>query len=554
MSFSFIDIEEEKSRVIFFAFIFIILIYFLTAYLLLLVIENSFNSVFLSEQKNIILFPPLKHILIALGAAVLAAFLHWSFSTSNLIPKMSLAVGAEPIDPKDTYHQYFKSIVDEVSVAIGGRQIEPVVIRASYMNAFSLNDFEGQAVIGITEGLLSRLNRAQIEAVVAHEAGHIASGDCLNATVLCSLGELYEEGLLRVKSGLKQVRGRPGLFLFFVFLVLSLMEFLSKALRSFLSRQRELRADAVAVRLTRNPLSLAEALKLISRNWKGQGLPGESLQSIFIVNPQFDELDENEGIFSDLFSTHPPVKNRVDVLLSMAHLDEITLEENLKNFVRVSPVAKPEFRLEPEVDASLVANKWFIFKDAKWEGPFGLDELKSFSWLLPTMWIKPEDSGQIKMAYDDEGIKGLFSKSVQQERKEFICPHCKTALQEINYEGAPVLKCSYCQGIFVDDDKISRILIREDYAPSEEVKRLAKVIIESKDKLPAKNYHSNPAWFLNCPKCKAKMHRQLFVYSYPVEIDRCISCSGLWFDKSELEILQYIYQEKRDILYKIEPG
>ena len=60
--------------------------------------------------------------------------------------------------------------MDEVSIAIGGRPIEAMVIRSASMNAFALEDFSGRAIIGITEGLLSRLNRAPIEAVVAHEA------------------------------------------------------------------------------------------------------------------------------------------------------------------------------------------------------------------------------------------------------------------------------------------------------------------------------------------------------------------------------------------------
>lgn len=544
MPFSFIEIEEEKSRVIAFAFIFIIIVYFLTAYLLLLVVENCFHFYFFTGEKLPFFHPSLKHVSLTLGIAILAAFIHWSFSISNLIGRMSLAIGADPIDPKDTYHQYFKNIVDEVSVAIGGRKIEPRVIRSSCMNAFALDDFDGHAVIGITEGLLSRLNRAQIEAVVGHEAGHIASKDCLNTTVLCSLGEIYEESLARVKSGLVNMKGRGALFLFLVFVVLALMELLSKALRCFLSRQRELRADAASVRLTRDPLSLAEALKLISRNWRGEGAPGENLQSIFIVNPQFDELDEKEGTFSDLFSTHPPVKKRVTALLSMAHLDENTLEQNLKNFRRVSPVAKPEFSL----GVPAIPKRWLIFKDGNWDGPFSLDELKSISGLFPTQWVKSAGEDQVKMACDEPGLKELFRESPQ-EQEEFLCPHCKVSLQGVNYEGVPILKCTYCEGAFVEYEKVSRILIREDYVPSEEMVRLAKVIIESKDKLCLKNSENNLAWVVDCPKCKRKMHRQFFVYSYPVEVDRCINCSGVWFDKYELEILQYIYENRKDILY-----
>jgi len=547
MPFSFIDIEEKKSRAIALLFIFIILIYFFTAYLLLLVVENSIFLNWHVEGRSGFFFPPTRHVLAVLLAALFAAFLHWALSTDNLIAKLAMAAGAIPLDPQDTYHQYFSNIVDEVSIAIGGRKIEPMVIRSASLNAFSIADFQGRSVIGITEGLLSRLNRSHIEAVVAHEAGHIASGDSLPATVLASLGELYEEVLGRVQSGIGHSRGRGTLFLWLIYLVLMLTSFLSKLLRFFLSREREFRADAIAVRLTREPLSLAEALKLISRGWRGNGAAGEYLQSIFIINPRHEDLDETEGLYPDMFSTHPPVKKRVAVLLSMAHLDEKALDERLKNFQRVSPVAKPEF----VPDDTPAANKWFVFNTGAWQGPFASEELKGLAWFLPTQWIKPEGQEQVKMACDEPQLQGLFRTTQAEpgQTGEFLCPTCKVPLGRLQYEGASILKCSYCSGAFVEDEKIGRIMIRQDYTPSEEIVRLAKIIAASKDEMRLKEYDTKPVWARSCPKCKQQMHRQFFVYSYPVEIDRCIMCSGVWFDKNELELLQYIFEHKEDFLY-----
>lgn len=546
MSFSFIDIEKEKSRVIAFLFISIILIYFVTAYLLLIVLEYSVGFPFSLEGTRSSLLPPLKHAGIALVIAFFAALFHWSISTGNLIEKLTLAAGAIPTDLRDTYHQYFQNIVEEVSVAIGGRKIEPWIIQSPGMNAFALEDFEGRAIIGITEGLLSRLNRAQIEAVVGHEAGHIASGDCLATTVSCALGEIYEESLARVKSGLKRARGRAGMLLLLVMLVLSLMHFLSRLLRCFISREREFRADAVGVRLTRDPLSLAEALELIRRNWRGEGAQGENLESIFIVNPRFSELDEKEGTLSDLFSTHPPVSKRMNILLSMAHMDEKTLDVNLKNFKRVSPVAKPEF---PSGGAGTVtAKKWQVFEEGKWEGPFTLDELRNTQELLPAQWVREEGGGEISPAYEHAELMNLFTKAPGQT-DNFLCPNCKVALQEYHYEGSPVLKCAYCQGTFVEYNRVSTILIRQDYLPSDEIERMAKMVYDSKQKIVYRQADPQAAWVADCPKCKRKMRRQFFVYSYPVVIDRCVSCSGVWLDKDELEVLQYIYEHKEKFLY-----
>ncbi|MFH1201426.1 MAG: zinc metalloprotease HtpX [Candidatus Omnitrophota bacterium] len=540
MPFSFIEIEEKKSRSIFILFIVLILFYFLTAWFILVICRNIL-FVNLNEYQFAGGLPDAKLTLAAFFIALIVAFLHWTVSTSNLIEKISLAIDASPIDTKDTYHQYLKNIVDEVSVAVGGRRIEAYVIPVSALNAFSLVDTNGIAVIGVTEGLLTRLNRAQIEAVVGHEAGHIVSGDCFTTTITCSLSELYKESLSKLKSGLKKIRGRAGAFVALIFLVLIIMDFLNKILKCFISRQREYRADAIAVRLTRNPLSLAQALKLISQKWHGAGIAGENLESIFIVNPQVQALDDEEGLIAGLFSTHPPVNKRIEVLLNMGHSDELTLEESLKTAVRVSPVAKAEFSEGPPQGNK----RWLVSKEGIWQGPFTIEELKTLKGFLPTDWIKLEGHDQILEAFQDEDLACAFGIKKKVEDKDFPCPHCRTELPEINYEGVPIKKCSYCEGSFVEYGKISRIFIRQDKKFSEDLVNFAEAVL--KTKLKYENFKaSSPqsTWILDCPKCHKKMHRQFFVYSYPVEIDRCQYCAGVWFDKEELEALQYIYEHK----------
>lgn len=314
MPFSFIEIEKRKSYAIIFSFIGIVLFYFVTAYLLLIVVEIFLaNS---SETKNFVFsLPSLNHTLIAFLIASLVGLVHWLFSTSNIIDKLSIAAGAYPIDPKDYYHQVLRNIVDEASVATGGMRIEAMVIPSVATNAFSIQDFEGRSVVGITEGLLCKLSRAQLEGVIAHEVAHIVSKDALISSVVCSLSELYEESIKKLSEGLADSRRRDELGTYLILLVLVIMNFLSKMLNLFLSRQREYRADAVAVRLCRNPVALAEALKLISTNWSGIGSDGERLGSIFIINPQLDPIDESDNLIADLFSSHPPIKKRMQVLL-----------------------------------------------------------------------------------------------------------------------------------------------------------------------------------------------------------------------------------------------
>ena len=540
MPFSFIEIEQKKTRVIGFLFVFIVLFYFLTAFLVLLILENSVLASFTEHRISGFVFPSFSHILMAFGIAFLAGYIHWTTSTANLINRICLILGASPIDEKDVYHQYLKNIIDEVSVAIGGRPLEATVISSASMNAFALEDFNGRAVIGVTEGLLSRLSRAQIEAVVGHEAGHMISGDCLSTTVTCALSEIYEATLSKIGAGLRNTRGRGGVLLLLLYIVIGFMNFMSKLIRYFISRQREYRADAISVRLTRDPLSLAEALKLISAGWRGGGTPEAKMQSIFIVNPTFDTLDETEGLFADMFSTHPPISKRIAILTDMAHLDEKTLEENLKNFKRVSPVATAEF----EPGSPAVAVRWFVFMNQAWIGPYALEDLMTLEGFKPDAWVRPEGQTTVKHAYEEQGLLNLFKEDGKEAN--FNCPHCKTPLEELSYEGAPIQKCSFCGGVFVEQNKISRILIRRDKEFSEEAVRLAQVVMKEREKFVTGmgRFKLKNSWLLDCPKCARKMRRQFFVYSYPVEIDRCIHCEGAWFDRQELEILQYIYEHK----------
>ena len=101
---------------------------------------------------------------------------------------------------------------------------------------------------------------------------------------------------------------------------------LSYLLNLFISREREYRADAAAVRMSRNPIALAETLHLLSRSWRGAGFIGSGFEMLCIVNPTATALDESEGFWADLLSTHPPLKKRIDILLAMARVSITELD------------------------------------------------------------------------------------------------------------------------------------------------------------------------------------------------------------------------------------
>ncbi len=479
MPYSFIEIERKKNWLIVLVFIFLVLLYFLIAEALWLIIKFFFLL-----EARVFEVPPIfsiKELTYVFLISLIIAVFHWYLSTKDMLNRiLELLCAVEP-DPKDTYHHIFKNIVEEVSVATGGKKIRPYVIPTAGLNAFAISDFKRDAVIGITEGLLARLNRSQLEGVIGHEAAHIASGDSLLATVSSSLFGIYSGLLEVVKRGISHTRraSRGTALLLLIFIVLSISQFINLLLNMFLSRQKEHRADAVSVRLTRNPISLAEALYIISRSWRGVGQIPDSLAPIFIMSPDLNRLEESEGLFSNLFSTHPPTEVRLKILLDMAHSDISTLKSGIRNKQKI------------------------LIED-------GLIEIK--------------------------------------EAQRFLCPQCNQPLGEILYEGAPVFRCHFCGGVFANRDVVPRIIIREDFAFNPSIERLAEIVLKTYSQgIKAGNF--KVVYKLDCPKCKGKMVRGFFSYGYPIEVDSCQSCQYVWFDKDELETLQFLserFKLKRD--------
>jgi len=394
--------------------------------------------------------------LVALAAAVI----HSLFSIQNATRFISQNLGTVDIDNTDTYHKRFATIVSEVNVATGNKyKIKPVVIPTVAMNAFAISDNKKNAVLGVTEGLLSKLNRQQLQAVVAHEVGHIVSGDSFQTTIGCSLFGIYSAMLRALKKifsgGGRHYRssGRGGggiiLFLFVIYLVLSLMQFFYGMIRMALSRDRELRADALAVRMTRDPLSLSEALYAISRGWRGIGNIDENLEALFIINPAKNAVDEKEGAWADMMSTHPPIKKRINVLAKLAH-DEI---RNVQEKILSQEKLKESMR---EVPADKKQPRWMLLdKQQKWQGPFTVIQMMTLGLVTPLTTMKALDRDVISLAKDEPLLRPLFDDRAKGlSRSSCDCPKCSHALIEEEYEGTVVQRCVFCDGVLLEKDKM----------------------------------------------------------------------------------------------------
>lgn len=553
MPYSFTKIEKDKTKTIGFVFFFLILFYFVSLWVITTVVK-TFIGIQMQMQETTFHFSflSLPQILIILGSAMIVGYVHWNYTTSNLIIKILGVLKAEKLTPNDIYHQMFENIVEEVSVATGGRKLEGVVIPTSAMNAFAVADFSGRAVIGVTEGMLARLTRAQLEAVVGHEAAHIVSGDCLATTVTTSLFELYS-GLLRgfeavFRGGRRgynvHIRGGGGggaaiiILSLLIYALLWITKLLSQLVRLFISRQREYRADAIAVRLTRDPLSLAEVLYAIAYRWRGGGLPAQELESIFIVNPMYAAIDEESGLFAEMFSTHPPMSGRLDVLLDMAHTDaELLIKEVERKWQRARTIV-------PEADATSI--QWMINKEGDWKGPYNLMQMATLGWMHPETWIQRVGGSNVQMAYEDQDINRLVNKNTGGVQSgSGLCPKCRLPLNLVTYEGTEIQKCWSCRGTLVRENDIQRIIIRHEVGFSDKVKRIAEGIQKEDKSGVFKVINRDPKTLLTCPKCQqshAKMMRMFYTEAYHVEIDKCFKCGLIWFDTDELEVLQHLIE------------
>lgn len=231
--------------------------------------------------------------------------------------------GASEADPEA--HRPLLNVVEEMAIAAGVPPPKTYVMPSAGMNAFAAGRRPEEACVAVTTGLLDRLNREELQGVVAHELAHVKSRDTLYnvcAAVLVGaialLSDLFLRGTLwgrrsRTEEGGGGGRGNAAFFVLALLLAI-LAPLAARLLQMSISRQREYHADAAAAGFTRNPLGLASALSKIALG--GAQVPGENrgTQHLFIVNP----LREFGPDASALMSTHPPTELRIQRLRAMA--------------------------------------------------------------------------------------------------------------------------------------------------------------------------------------------------------------------------------------------
>ena len=214
--------------------------------------------------------------------------------------------GAEPISKKDAPEFY--SIVESLSITAGLPMPKLYIINDSSMNAFAAGTDPENSVICATTGLLENMDKVEIEGVMAHEISHIKNYDIrvsMAAVALTAVIGVLSDIVLRfifLNDDDEDSKNPIALILGLFFVLISPL--LATITRLAISRQREFLADATAVSLTRYPDGLISALEKLKNN-KPLERQNSTTASLFISNPM------KQGFFQRLFSTHPPLDDRI---------------------------------------------------------------------------------------------------------------------------------------------------------------------------------------------------------------------------------------------------
>ncbi|MBU4330069.1 MAG: zinc metalloprotease HtpX [Acidobacteria bacterium] len=240
--------------------------------------------------------------------------------------KIALAVSrARPVEKKEYPHLF--NVVEGLAVAAGIPQPRCYVIDDSAPNAFASGRNPKNSVIAVTTGLLDKLNRAELEGVVAHEMSHIKNYDILVQTlavVMVGVIALLSDWIMRVffwggrgrrrSGGSRNRSGDAGAIFLVIGLALAILSpLIAQLLRLAVSRKREFLADASSVMLTRYPPGLISALRKLSADTEPLEVANKATAHMYIINP----LKEHKGAMNKLFSTHPPIEDRIAALESL---------------------------------------------------------------------------------------------------------------------------------------------------------------------------------------------------------------------------------------------
>ncbi|MCB0981529.1 MAG: M48 family metallopeptidase [Acidimicrobiaceae bacterium] len=230
---------------------------------------------------------------------------------------------ARPADPQQ--YQRLHNLVEGLCIASGLPKPRVYVIDDPAPNAFATGRDPKHAAIAVTSGLLEKMNRVELEGVVAHELSHIKNYDILVSTLAVTLvgavallsnlaiRMMWWNGGRERRDGDHRDGGNPLALIGFVFLILSPIA--AKAMQAAVSRRRETLADVSACQMTRYPPGLISALEKLKEDTTVTHSASAATAHMWIEQPMSGVADHGKlGMWNRMFDTHPPLEERIALL------------------------------------------------------------------------------------------------------------------------------------------------------------------------------------------------------------------------------------------------
>lgn len=236
--------------------------------------------------------------------------------SDKIVLMMSNAHPVEREQAKELYR-----LVENLCITAGLPLPKIYIIDDTAPNAFATGRDPEHAVVAVTTGLLQKLEKTELEGVIAHELSHIGNRDILLQTVIVVLVgfvTLLADWFWRASffGGRRRGREGGGLIVAIAIVLTILAPLVAKLIQFAISRKREFLADANGALLTRYPEGLARALEKISADTEPLEVANKATAHMYIINPLKGRANAI-GWFANLFSTHPPIEERVAALRGM---------------------------------------------------------------------------------------------------------------------------------------------------------------------------------------------------------------------------------------------
>jgi len=261
---------------------------------------------------------PTASVIALVIAATMAFTSYWK--SDSIALKVSRAVPADP-----TTYQRLHNLVEGLCIAGGLPKPQVYVINDPAPNAFATGRNPQHAAIAVTTGLLEKMNRVELEGVIAHELSHIRNYDILVSTIAVTLvgsiaimtdlaiRMMWWNGGRTSREGDRNNGSNP--LALFGFLLLILAPFIAKAMQAAVSRKRESLADVSACQMTRYPPGLISALEKLRADTTATHSASMATAHMWIEQPLSGVSDGGKlGFFHRMFNTHPPLDERIALL------------------------------------------------------------------------------------------------------------------------------------------------------------------------------------------------------------------------------------------------